>query len=249
MLLKENIFIKTAFDLSSFIGVIIIIGLLLGFLRTASMNNYQKRFGEKAVFVTGIVGVPVHELSHYILAKLFGHKVTEVKLFQMKDGDGTLGYVNHAYNPMNLYQQIGNFFIGVAPILCGSLVIILLLKFFVPDSLNLMNGAMSLKGSMGFLKSIFTLDNFKRPEFYLFLYLVFSICSHISLSKADIKGAFIGVIFMFIILLVFNYLNLNILSRININKYNFLVMNVLIISVIFSVINFIISYLLKMIRI
>ena len=241
----ENILLKTFVDLLWFIGVIIIIGLILGFLRNKSMNNYQQKFGKKAIYITGIVGVPIHELSHLIIAKIFGHRIKEVKFFQVNNSDGTLGYVNHSYNPKNIYHQVGNFFIGIAPIICGSLFIILLIKIFVPASLESTNDLLSANGLFIFLKNIFSLSNFKRPEFYLFLYLVFSICSHISLSKADIKGAFIGVIFIFLILFIFNIINFNLLSYLNIVKYNLLLTNVLIISIIFSSINLLISFILK----
>lgn len=241
----ENILLRTLVDLCWFIGVIVIIGLVLGFLRNKSMNNYMKKFGRKAIYITGIIGVPIHELSHLIMAKIFGHKIIEVKFFQVNDSDGKLGYVNHSYNPKNIYHQIGNFFIGIAPIICGSALIILLLKIFVPASLEYTKDLLSFNGLFIFLKNIFSLPNFKRPEFYLFLYLVFSICSHISLSKADIKGAFIGVIFIFLILLIFNMLNFNLLSYFNMVKYNLILTNVLIISVIFSSINLLISFILK----
>ncbi|MBD7915467.1 hypothetical protein H9660_09940 [Clostridium sp. Sa3CUN1] len=241
----ENILLKTFVDLSWFIGVIVIIGLILGFLRNKSMKNYQQKFGRKAIYVTGIVGVPIHELSHLVMAKVFGHRIKEVKFFQANNCDGNLGYVNHSYNPKNIYHQVGNFFIGIAPIICGSLLIILLLKIFVPASLESTNDLLSFNGLFIFLKNIFSLSNFKRPEFYLFLYIVFSICSHISLSKADIKGAFIGVIFIFLILFIFNIINFNLLSYLNMVKYNLLLTNVLIISVIFSSINLLISFILK----
>ena len=238
----ESILLKTLIDLSWFIGIIVIAGLILGFLRNTSMGNYQKSFGRKAIYITGIVGVPLHELSHLVIGLLFGHKIKEVKFFQVNDENRTLGYVNHSYNPRNIYHQIGNFFIGVAPIICGSLIIILLLKIFIPSSLETTNNLLSTNGIFLFLKSIFSLSNFKRPEFYLFLYLVFSICSHISLSTADIKGAFTGVIFIFIVLFIFNVFNLDLLSHINIIKYNLLLTNVLIISIIFSSINLLISF-------
>lgn len=241
----ENILLKSLIDLSWFIGIIVIAGLILGFLRNTSMYNYQKRLGRKAIYITGIIGVPVHELSHLIVAILFGHKIKEVKFFQVNDENRTLGYVNHSYNPRNIYHQIGNFFIGIAPIICGSLIIILLLKIFIPSSLEATNDLVTSNGIFTFLKSIFSLSNFKKPEFYLFLYLVFSICSHISLSTADIKGAFIGVIFIFIILLIFNSINFDLLSYINIIKYNLLLTNVLIVSVIFSSINLLISFILS----
>lgn len=240
-----NILSKTLIDLSWLIGAIVIIGLILGFMRNTSMKNYQQKFGKKAIYATGIIGVPVHELSHLIVAKAFGHKINDVKLFKFNTDNGTLGYVNHSYNPKNIYHQIGNFFIGIAPILGGSLIIIFLLKIFVPSSLESASGLLSVNGVISFLRSIFSLSNFKRPEFYLFLYLVFNICSHISLSKADIKGAFGGIIFIFLILFILNILNLNLVSHLDMLKYNLLLVKVLIISVIFSSINLLISLLLS----
>ncbi|MBE6052917.1 MAG: hypothetical protein E7212_03230 [Clostridium sartagoforme] len=241
----ENIFFKTLIDLLWFIGIIIVAGLILGFIRNTSMANYKKKFGEKAIYITGIVGVPIHEFSHLIVALIFGHKIKEVKFFQVNDENKALGYVNHSYNPRNIYHQIGNFFIGIAPIICGSLLIILLLNIFVPASLETTTDLLSAHGLFSFLSSIFSLNNFKRPEFYLFLYLVFSICSHISLSKSDIKGAFIGVIFIFILLLSLNIFGLNLMPHINIIKYNLLLSNVLIVSIIFSSINLLISFILN----
>ena len=240
-----DILLKTLIDLSYFIGIIVIAGLILGFLRNTSMANYQRKLGKKAIYITGIVGVPIHELSHLIIALLFGHKIKEVKFFQVNDENRTLGYVNHSYNPRNIYHQIGNFFIGVAPIICGSLLIILLLKIFVPVSLENTNELLSTDGILEFLKSIFSFNNFRRPEFYLFLYLVFNICSHISLSPADIKGASIGVIFIFAILLILNIINLDLFSNINLLKYNLLLTKVLIVSILFSSINLLISFILS----
>ncbi|MGO0916500.1 hypothetical protein ACTPEM_26060, partial [Clostridioides difficile] len=37
--------------------------------------------------------------------------------------DGILGYVSHSYKKDNLYQSIGNFFIGIAPIIGGTIMI------------------------------------------------------------------------------------------------------------------------------
>jgi hypothetical protein len=66
---------------------------------------------------------------------IFGHKIVEVKLFQI-GGDGTLGYVNHSYNPKNIYHKIGNFFIGVAPIIGVALAFYLLNLLLVPEMAN-----------------------------------------------------------------------------------------------------------------
>lgn len=42
--------------------------------------------------------------------------------------DNVLGYVRHSYNKNSLYQTIGNFFISIAPLIFGIIVILTLLK-------------------------------------------------------------------------------------------------------------------------
>ncbi|MBN3495850.1 hypothetical protein JL456_23925 [Vibrio neptunius] len=61
--------------------------------------------------VFGLVGTPIHELSHLLVALIFGHKITGLKLFSWR----TSGYVSHSYNAHSTFQVAGNFFIAMAP--------------------------------------------------------------------------------------------------------------------------------------
>ncbi|MGL5576587.1 MAG: hypothetical protein ACRDCW_13700, partial [Sarcina sp.] len=124
----------------SIVGVLFLFGMLLKIIQRTTTRNLVSKLGPKIIIITGLIGTTVHETSHYLMAKLFGHKVSDIKLFSLELKSETLGYVRHSYNKRNYYQRIGNFFIGVAPILIGTGVVILLLKFLVPDSLSsLMN--------------------------------------------------------------------------------------------------------------
>ena len=251
-----DLFIKTGLETIYFTGVIILAGLLLGVLETQSNRNFQKSLGRNAIMVTGVIGTPIHELSHALTALIFGHKITDIKLFQRPDRDGVMGYVNHAYNAKNIYHQVGNFFIGIAPIFGGLLVVrrgevlpqvlesfmAVVTQGMAVETLSIASFAGIFTAYLELLKLIFAWDNFQNLTFYLFLFLAICISSHISLSPADIKGAFKGLSFIFLILLILNVIGLSqAILVVDVLKYNILMTSFLMIAVIFSLITFVIS--------
>jgi len=253
-----ELLIRTSLETAYLTGAIILVGLLLGFLENSASRNFQRSFGGNSVMVTGFIGTPIHELSHAMLALLFGHKVTDIKLLQRPDENGVMGYVMHSYNKNSIYQQIGNFFIGVAPIFGGVLVIIGLMRLLIPhafesffkilvesvnfDTFNTVTLEVIGGAYLGLLKLIFSLENFQNLYFYLFLFAAICISSHMSLSPADIKGAFKGLVTIFLVLLLFNGLGLSqYILAIYVIKYNILVTGFLMLTVIFSVITYLIS--------
>lgn len=255
-----ELIIRTVIETIYLTGIIILVGFILGIFRNKAIRNFQRSFGFKSVMVTGFIGVPVHELSHAIIAIIFGHKITKIKLLQRPDEGGVLGYVNHSYNKNNIYQQIGNFFIGIAPIFGGSLCIILAMKFLLPAAYNDFFSIVirnyhtaSIDKSVVYniadsylqlIRVIFSVSNFAKPYFYIFLFLSICIASHISLSTADIKGAFSGLLTIFIILFILNLLGLSkYVLAITIVRYNILITSFLFISLLLSFITFIISIL------
>lgn len=151
---------------------------------------------------------------------VFGHKVVEMKLYQPNSDDGTLGYVNHTFNERNLYHQIGNLFIGVAPILCGSGVLLLLMYSLVPNIYSEVIAELQFIGLLstdffdlstyaGYLdlfweiiSDIFDFTNSGNIIWWIFIVLALMISSHMELSTADIKGGFKGFLFMAGILLI-----------------------------------------------
>lgn len=85
-------------------------------------------FGRFGLLVTGAIGVPVHEISHAILAMMFGHKINRIVFFQFKQNEKTLGWVDHSYNRKNILSSIGVVFISLAPILV--IPVIMQMSFF-----------------------------------------------------------------------------------------------------------------------
>ena len=260
-----NVIIKTFLVTLYLTGMIIIVGFILGFLRDHSMENFQRSFGFKAIAITAVIGVPIHEMSHAIFALLFGHKIKRIVLLQKRDENGVLGYVNHSYNPNSVYQQAGNFFIGIAPIFGGIYVIIVLMKLMIPKTYNefidismrnlniteISPGAMNgiLNSYIDLIKTIFSINNFSNPYFILFLFLAICISSHISLSSTDIKGASKGLIIIFLLILFVNVLGLSrFFMAESILKYNIVLIGFLIVSLIFSSITYLISLLLLTIK-
>ena len=253
-----DLFIKTGLETVYLTGAIIFVGLLLGFLENQSNRNFQRSLGRNTIMVTGVVGTPIHELSHALMALLFGHRIVDIKLFQRPDQNGVMGYVNHSYNSKNIYHQVGNFFIGIAPIFGGLLVIMVLMVLLIPqvfesfmtvlaagmtvDTLSISSFSGVFTAYLELVKLIFSWANFQNLTFYLFLLLSICISSHISLSPADMKGAFKGLIFIFLILLLLNAIGLfQSILVIDVLKYNVLITSFLMIAVIFSLITFIIS--------
>lgn len=197
------------------VGIIVIFGLLIalcrrGFCRLVGDN------GPRILLATGVVGTPIHELSHALFCVIFGHKIVEMKLFQPNSDDGTLGYVSHSFNPKNVYHQIGNFFIGVGPILGGSGVLLLLMWLLTPE---VFGGVMGTLGDMPaftdfssvgdylvalwkVVTQIFTGENLVNWRWWIFIVLAFMIASHMELSTADIKGSVTGLLILLGIILV-----------------------------------------------
>jgi len=195
------------------VGVVVILGLVIALCRRAfcAIVGYH---GPKILLITGIVGTPIHELSHALMCLIFGHKIDEIKLYDPYNEDGTLGYVTHSYNRKNPYHQIGNYFIGVAPILCGSGVLLLLMALLIPEtSANITSELLAFdfsESSFGeylgafwrIVAELFDFSNMADFRWWIFILLAFLIATHMELSPADIRGSLIGVLFIAIIMLV-----------------------------------------------
>ncbi|MEQ8199316.1 MAG: hypothetical protein ABRQ27_15180, partial [Clostridiaceae bacterium] len=200
-----TLLIKTFLETAYLTGTVILAGFLLGILRNNTLMNFQRSFGMKAVMVTGLIGVPVHELSHAVFAVLFGHKITDIKLLQKPDINGTMGYVRHTYHKGSIYQQAGNFFIGVAPIFGGVFSIVAVMRVTIPEAyirftevlekalnitmINKYTTEGMISSYLGFVKNIFSSENLRNLYFYIFIFIAMCISSHISLSSEDIRGA------------------------------------------------------------
>lgn len=217
------VLLNTFVQLFAIFGIFFIFGLLLYLLARFTRVTFVKSIGYKFdVFITGWLGTPVHELGHALFCLPFGHQVTEIKLYTPSSEDGTLGYVNHSYNPKNIWHRIGNFFIGMGPILFGSFVLFLLIRYLLPDNSGLLHLIKSQSSDLTSWKGFFDLfvqlfqvgihfpgllfsaQNLHSWQFWVFLYVSLSVASHMELSPPDLKGVWAGLLAIVILLFVIN---------------------------------------------
>ena len=163
-----------------------------------------ERFGWKIVLWTGWLGTPLHELSHAAMCVLFRHKIIEMKLFEPDLKTGRLGYVKHSWGK-SWYEEVGNVFIGMAPLMGGTLGLFFLLLMFYPEVLKdgvaalreQDSGATTLQATWNatttILSGICQWTHLFTGRFWLFVYLVLCVGTHMAPSRSDYEGAKRGV--------------------------------------------------------
>lgn len=249
-------------------GVFLFFGYIYSIIEKINSRYLLSTFGSKGVLFTGIIGTTVHEIGHLIMCFIFNHKISDFQLFNFKGYkyDDTLGYVSHRYNENSLYQKAGNFFIGIGPIISGTLFMMLSFKLLLPDKFSLLNiniflpylNNIRLENFFLLLlnlfkvlfRILFNIHNLSNVKFYIFIYLMICVSTHISLSKKDFKNSSIGVFSLFIIFFIISFiciiLNLNSILSIFINYILYLFI-FLSIGLVFSIISLAIIFVLSLI--
>ncbi len=171
-----------------------------------------ERWGWKSVLWTGWLGTPLHELSHAAMCLLFRHKIDEMQLFEPDLKTGRLGYVKHSFRKGNWFEEIGNVFIGVAPLGGGVIGLALLLLIFFPSSFNEAIQMLRERGedqsvwqittdtTLAIVQSVCTWGNLVTPKFWLFLYLVLCVGNHMAPSPSDYAGARRGILMLAVVI-------------------------------------------------
>ncbi|MDR0696681.1 MAG: metalloprotease family protein [Christensenellaceae bacterium] len=214
-----NSIIEAIFQFLYILIPIITIGLLINVLMKITIR-LAGGLAKPMIFATGLIGVPVHELSHVIMCIIFKHKIGEIKLFKPDIENASLGYVTHFYNKKSLYQKAGCFFIGVAPIIIGALSMILLLNLITPvtaynvsiamsdnfvssgTTLNRIVSVFSCTAHM--LSAFFNPSSIRQISWWVFSYVACCVAMHMRLSPSDIKGSLTGIVVTIFILFLIN---------------------------------------------
>jgi hypothetical protein len=205
------ILLNSAFQIISIFGLFFIFGYLLYRIQLSTQNNYQKSIGWKGILWTGWIGTPIHELSHALFAWIFRHKIEGISLFKPDKTTGMLGHVNHSYSKFSLYQRIGNFFVGAAPLIAGPIFLVALLYILIPNAKQIfipitqsINNFQQYILSLVSTYKIFAVQNIISWKCWLFLYLSFCVSSHMAPSIADLKNMWRGFFWIVIIVMIAN---------------------------------------------
>ena len=203
-------FIILAQHFSLFGLLVFILFLLQRSIFALSVNVFDGR----AIYISAWIGTPIHELSHAFFCLLFGHRIQKVALFN-PDNCGTLGYVTHSYNNHNLWQVMGNFFIGIAPLFGGLFALYLLTYFLLDDAASLFQllkfvtstDTTETLTSQLLILATRCIDIIQQAYFLspvkvlVWAYCCAAVSLHLSPSKEDLKGAWVGFfVFLFICL-------------------------------------------------
>ena len=195
------------------IGYMVIVFYSANFLSDTSNRVLGSVGAYKPNGIKAYIGVPIHEFGHWIFAKLFFFKVSEAKFFPTKpteNGKGrvTLGYVKYGVSGDTniLIRSLGLMLVSVGPIFSGSLIIVVLGKVLCNDIMvalyHFIQGSfVADKSALGYIIEHFTglLNVFKSEisvNYIVFLILAVIIADFMTLSGADLKNFYKGVIIL-----------------------------------------------------
>ena len=208
-------------DLLFFVGIVWLVGFLIFLLNRLFYKLFNYNRG--VCYATGLIGTPIHELSHALGCLVFGHKIREMKLFTIDRATGTLGYVNHSYNKKNLYQVAGNYFIGTAPIFMGTLFLWGMLFLLLPDSASeverylsdlsaTLSGGASTEWGIAFLEAFFGMLGIAFASLgegwggVIFFLVALCVAIHMNLSQEDIRNSLGALPILLLLSIVFHAL-------------------------------------------
>jgi hypothetical protein len=222
----KDLIVATFSQMASLFAGVFIFGLLIHFISQLTFKSLERSFGSQGTYFVAWLGTPIHELGHALFCVIFMHKIVKIEFFKPDPLTGTLGYVYHKWSRCNPWQVLGNFFIGVGPVILGCAVLFATFYFLIPNSSQVwdailvgvseVNKSHSLgsyltifgSSSLAMVKLVFTFPNLTSWQFWVFVYLSSCVASNVRLSPSDIKGALSGFGCVVLPFLLINFLGL-----------------------------------------
>jgi len=221
-----TVLIATGTQLFILFGPLLVLSFLMNYIANMSERLSYNVFGRTMyLYVFGWLGTSVHELGHALFAVLFAHKINDIVLFSPNAEGSSLGHVNHSYDKKSIYQNIGNFFIGIGPIILGSMTLFLFTYLLYQFNITTLSVTINTDIFLNFESVKIMLIQLWHSvnqylQFVLFghqstwwritllVYCLYAIGSSITLSPADLKSALKGFVFFVIVLTLFNLLTI-----------------------------------------
>jgi hypothetical protein len=221
----RDLIVATLGQMASLFAGVFIFGLLIHSLSQLTFKSLERSFGRRGVYLVAWLGTPVHELGHALFCLIFLHKIVEIRFFKPDPVTGTLGYVYHKWHKKNPWHILGNFFIGIGPVLLGCAVLFGLFYILIPGSSQVWDAILVRTGeiaaysvgsyfevwgqsALALVKLIFTPENLAGWWFWVFLYLAVCVSANIRLSWSDIKHSLSGLGCVVLPFLLLNFIAL-----------------------------------------
>jgi hypothetical protein len=163
------------------------IGLLLSGDENATMVGY---------YLLMFPGILLHELSHFVTARVLGIKVTDFRLGPRRRKNSNsieLGSVS-VYSGGTIRDSL----VGVAPFAAGTTVL-LLVSYTVFD-VGALGRIWDVEGWNGFFRTMRAMP--QTPDFWLWLYIIFTVSNAMMPSRADRKPWLLASLYLGGVLLV-----------------------------------------------
>jgi hypothetical protein len=183
------------------LGPFLIIAFLLHFVSSWFQISLYNLLGERPYHILfGKLSTIIHEFGHAIFCFIFRQKVRYIDL--SRDN----AHVGREIKPGNVFQFIGEFFVGIGPILLSIAILYLLAFLFFKETILLhftdletsyldFETFESIKRFLRILNTtffaviynFFTAENLMNWKFYIFLYALIIAGDSMALSKNDIR--------------------------------------------------------------
>ena len=196
---------------------IVLSAMAVHYINMKAVSFAQIQLSPSIIKIVILPSVVFHEMCHAAMCSLFGHRIEKISFF---NSENQRGYVLHSYNIYNPVHRIGNFFIGLAPIILGAGILYLAGKYFVPTGIisgykNALANPQSMLSSIGLL-NIFTEVYNGTIFFYskllnggdikwgslIYIYLVFVLSSAMRVSPEDARSTFDGIKILTIVIFI-----------------------------------------------
>lgn len=184
------------------LGVVLACGLSVEVCYRLFYLLLGRRAGRFFWLITSWLGTPLHELGHALMCILFAHRIERIRLFPSKRGGAM---VEHSYNRKNPYATFGNLWIGLGPVFSGLAVIVAVLYWVCPVSMqefgalirSLLEGEPTWREVLleigCIIHGLFLEET--RPLWVRLLsaFVLLSVSLHVRVSTSDILGMLKGV--------------------------------------------------------